>query len=278
MIKIGEYNDLEIIKRLDFGIYLGKENVEILMPTKWIPAGAKIGDVLNVFVFRDSDDRLIATTVKPFAIANTFAFLEVKQVNNIGAFMDWGMDKDLLVPFREQATRMDPGNSYVVFVHEDEESNRLIGSSKLLKYIENDPVTIQTGDIVDLLVYSETPLGFNAIVNNLYSGLIYKNEIFENIRIGDQLRGYIKNIREDNKIDLSLQKSGFELVDDVKWRILKLIQEENGFLALTDDSSPEEIKAKLQISKKAFKKAVGTLYKERLVTLTDKGVQLKEAK
>lgn len=278
MIKIGEYNDLEIIKRLDFGIYLGKENVEILMPTKWIPAGAKIGDVLNVFVFRDSDDRLIATTVKPFAIANTFAFLEVKQVNNIGAFMDWGMDKDLLVPFREQATRMDPGNSYVVFVHEDEESNRLIGSSKLLKYIENDPVTIQTGDIVDLLVYSETPLGFNAIVNNLYSGLIYKNEIFENIRIGDQLRGYIKNIREDNKIDLSLQKSGFELVDDVKWRILKLIQEENGFLALTDDSSPEEIKAKLQISKKAFKKAVGALYKERLVTLTDKGVQLKEAK
>lgn len=274
MIKVGEYNELEIVKQLDFGIYLGKENVEILMPTKWIPKGAKIGDVLNVFIFRDSDDRLIATTVKPFAIANTFAFLEVKQVNNIGAFLDWGMDKDLLVPFREQAVRMEPGKSYVVYVYADEETDRLIGSTKLLKFIERDDVRVQDGDVVDLLIYSQTELGYNAIVNNLYSGLIYKNEIFENIRIGDQLQGYVKNVREDNKIDLSLQKSGFELVDDVKWRILNLIKTENGFLALNDDSTPEEIKAKLQISKKAFKKAIGALYRERLVTLTDKGVQL----
>jgi predicted RNA-binding protein (virulence factor B family) len=274
MIKVGEYNELEIVKQLDFGIYLGKENVEILMPTKWIPKGAKIGDVLNVFIFRDSDDRLIATTVKPLAVANTFAFLEVKQVNNIGAFLDWGMDKDLLVPFREQAVRMEPGKSYVVFVYADEETDRLIGSTKLLRFIERDEVSVQNGDVVDLLIYSQTDLGYNAIVNNLYSGLIYKNEIFENIRIGDQLQGYVKNVREDNKIDLSLQKSGFELVDDVKWRILNIIKAENGFLALNDDSSPEEIKAKLQISKKAFKKAIGALYRERLVTLTDKGVQL----
>jgi predicted RNA-binding protein (virulence factor B family) len=274
MIKVGEYNELEIVKQLDFGIYLGKENVEILMPTKWIPKGAKIGDVLNVFIFRDSDDRLIATTVKPMAVANTFAFLEVKQVNNIGAFLDWGMDKDLLVPFREQAVRMEPGKSYVVFVYADEETDRLIGSTKLLKFIERDDVRVQNGDVVDLLIYSQTELGYNAIVNNLYSGLIYKNEVFENIRIGDQLQGYVKNVREDNKIDLSLQKSGFELVDDVKWRILNIIKAENGFLALNDNSTPEEIKAKLQISKKAFKKAVGALYRERLVTLTDKGVQL----
>jgi predicted RNA-binding protein (virulence factor B family) len=274
MIKVGEYNELEIVKQLDFGIYLGKENVEILMPTKWIPKGAKIGDVLSVFVFRDSDDRLIATTVKPMAIANTFAFLEVKQVNNIGAFLDWGMDKDLLVPFREQAVPMEPGKSYVVFVYADEETDRLIGSTKLLRFIERDDVRVQNGDVVDLLVYSQTDLGFNAIVNNLYSGLIYKNEIFENIRVGDQLQGYIKNVREDNKIDLSLQKSGFELVDDVKWRLLNIIKAENGFLALNDNSTPEEIKAKLQISKKAFKKAIGALYRERLVTLTDKGVQL----
>jgi predicted RNA-binding protein (virulence factor B family) len=274
MIKVGEYNELEIVKQLDFGIYLGKENVEILMPTKWIPKGAKIGDMLNVFIFRDSDDRLIATTVKPLAVANTFAFLEVKQVNNIGAFLDWGMDKDLLVPFREQAVRMEPGKSYVVFVYADEETDRLIGSTKLLRFIERDEVSVQNGDIVDLLIYSQTDLGYNAIVNNLYSGLIYKNEIFENIRVGDHLQGYVKNVREDNKIDLSLQKSGFELVDDVKWRILNIIKAENGFLALNDDSSPEEIKAKLQISKKAFKKAIGALYRERLVTLTDKGVQL----
>lgn len=274
MIKIGEYNELEIIKQVDFGVYFGKDSIEILMPTKWVPAGARVGDVLDVFVFRDSDDRLIATTVKPFAVANTFAFLEVKQVNAIGAFLDWGMDKDLLVPYREQAYQMEEGNSYVVFVYVDEESDRLIASSKLSKFIEREEISVQTGDVVDLLVYSKTDLGYNAIVNNLHSGLIYKNEVFENIRIGDQFKGYIKTVREDNKIDLSLQKSGFELVDDVKWRILNLLKTENGFLALHDNSTPEEVKAKLQISKKAFKKAIGALYREKLVTLTDKGVKL----
>ncbi|MEO6902818.1 MAG: S1-like domain-containing RNA-binding protein [Bacteroidia bacterium] len=275
MIKTGEYNELEVLKRLEFGIYLGaQDNVEILMPTKWIPPSTKIGDKLNVFVFRDSDDRLIATTVKPFVTANTFAFLEVKQVNNIGAFMDWGMDKDLLVPFREQPNRMDPGKSYVVFVYVDEQSDRIVASAKLSKFIEQDKIDLQDGDVVDLLIYSETDLGYNAIINNLYSGLIYKNEVYEAIRMGDEIKGFVKHIREDNKIDLSLQKSGFELVDDVKWRILKLMKEENGFLSLNDNSTPEDIKAKLQISKKAFKKAVGALYKERLIKLTSKGIEL----
>ncbi|MCX6297410.1 MAG: S1-like domain-containing RNA-binding protein [Bacteroidetes bacterium] len=274
MIQVGEYNELEVVKELDFGIYFRDGDVEILMPTKWIPEGTKIGDKLNVFVFRDSDDRLIATTVKPFAIADTFAFLEVKQVNEIGAFMYWGMDKDLLVPFREQAQRMEAGKSYVVFVYLDEETDRLVGSTKLSRFIIREDVEVQEGDIVDLLIYSETDLGFNAIVNDLYTGLIYKNEIYEAIRVGDKIQGYVKRVREDEKIDLSLQKSGFELVDDVKWRILKLIKEQNGVLALNDNSTPEEIKSKLQISKKAFKKAIGALYRERLVKLTDKGVEL----
>ncbi len=274
MIQIGEYNELEVVKQLDFGIYLREGDVEILMPTKWVPKGTKIGDTLNVFIFRDSDDRLIATTVKPFVTANTFAFLEVKQVNNIGAFLDWGMDKDLLVPFREQPMRMDPGKSYVVFVYVDDDTNRLVASAKLIKYIERETIEVQEGDIVELLIYSETDLGFNAIINNKYSGLIYKNEIYEAIRVGDKIQGFIKRVREDNKIDISLQKSGFELVDDVKWRILKMMKDENGFLSLNDDSSPEDIKAKLQISKKAFKKALGALYRERLVKLTDKGVEL----
>ncbi len=273
-MKVGEYNDLEVVKELDFGIYFREGEVEILMPTKWVPQGTKIGDTLNVFVFRDSDDRLIATTVKPFAIADTFAFLEAKQVNEIGAFMDWGMDKDLLVPFREQAQRMDAGKSYVVFVYLDEETDRLVGSTKLSRFIIREDIDVQEGDIVDLLIYSETDLGFNAIVNDLYTGLIYKNEIYEAIRVGDKMQGFVKRVREDEKIDLSLQKSGYELVDDVKWRILKLIKDENGFLALNDNSAPEEIKAKLQISKKAFKKAIGALYRERLVKLTDKGVEL----
>lgn len=274
MLKIGEYNDLRIIKQVDFGVYLGIDNQEILLPTKWVPRDAKIGDTITVFIIRDSDDRLLATTVKPFATANTFAFLEVKQVNNIGAFLDWGMDKDLLVPFREQANQMEEGKSYVVFVYEDEQSNRLIASSKLSRFIERQNIDLQVGDVVDLLVYSKTNLGYNAIINNRYTGLIYANEIFENIRIGDQLKGYVKTIRDDLKIDLSLQKSGFELMDDAKWKILNLLKNENGFLALHDNSTPEEVKAKLQMSKKAFKKAIGSLYKEKLVILTDKGVQL----
>ena len=265
---------MEVVKQLDFGIYLRADDVEILMPTKWVPAGTQIGDTLKVFVFRDSDDRLIATTVTPLATANTFAFLEVKQANNFGAFLYWGMDKDLLVPFREQPIKMEQGKSYVVYVYVDETTNRLVASVKLNRYLHNDNIKVMDGDMVDLLIYSETPMGFNAIVNNMYSGLIYKNEIFETIRVGDSVKGFVKHVREDNKIDLSLQKSGFELVDDVKWRILKMMKEENGFLCLSDSSSPEEIKAKLQISKKAFKKAIGALYRERLVKLTDKGVVL----
>ena len=274
MINVGAYNELEVVKQLDFGIYLKDGDTEILMPTKWVPQNTKIGDKLNVFVFRDSDDRLIATTVEPYATANTFAFLEAKQVNQVGAFLDWGMDKDLLVPFREQSQRLEPGRSYVVFVYVDEETNRLTASTKLNRYIENTNIELRDGDIVDLLIYSETDLGFNAIINNRYSGLIYKNEIYEAIRVGDKIKGYVKHVREDNKIDLSLQKSGFELVDDVKWRILNMMKQNEGFLALTDNSSPEEIKAKFQISKKAFKKAVGALYRERLVKITDKGIEL----
>ncbi len=274
MINVGQYNELEVVKQLDFGIYLRDGDTEILMPTKWVPKDTKIGDTLNVFIFRDSDDRLIATTVEPYATANTFAFLEAKQVNQIGAFLDWGMDKDLLVPFREQSHRIEPGKSYVVFVFVDEETNRLTASTKLNRYIENNNIELQDGDIVDLLIYSETDLGFNAIINNLYSGLIYKNEIYEAIRVGDKIKGYVKHVREDNKIDLSLQKSGFELVDDIKWRLINLMKQNAGFLPLTDNSSPEEIKSKLQISKKAFKKAIGALYRERLVKITDKGVEL----
>jgi len=274
MIEVGKYNELEVVKQMDFGIYLRKDDVEVLMPTKWVPKGTVIGDVMDVFVYRDSDDRLIATTMQPYAISGEFAFLEVREVNSIGAFLDWGMEKDLLVPFSEQPVKMIPNRSYVVFVYTDEKTNRMVASAKLNKFIERDDIDLQANDIVDLLIYSETEKGLNAIINNMYVGLIYKNEIFDQVRVGDKLKGYVKQVREDNKIDLSLQKAGFELVDDVKWRILNLMQETNGFLPLNDNSTPEEIKAGLQISKKAFKKAVGALYKERLIKLTDKGVEL----
>jgi len=274
MVNVGRYNELEVLKHVDFGIYLRDGEQEILMPTKWVAANTKVGDKINVFIFRDSEDRLIATTVKPFAIADTFAFLEVKQANEMGAFLDWGMDKDLFVPFREQQGKMEQGRSYVVFVYVDEETDRIVASAKLNKFIEREDIDLMDGDVVELLVFSETDLGFNAIINDTYSGLIYKNEIFESIRVGDRVTGYVKHVREDGKIDLSLQKSGFELVDDVKWRILNMMKQNGGFLSLNDNSSPEQIKAELQISKKAFKKAVGALYRERLVKLTDKGVEL----
>jgi len=274
MIQVGKYNELEVVKQMDFGAYLGADNAEVLLPQKWVPKGTQLGDVLHVFVYRDSEDRLIATTVEPYATSGEFAFLEVKQTNNIGAFLDWGMEKDLLVPFSEQPNKMIPGKSYVVYVYTDEKSNRMVASGKINKFIEREDIDLQANDVVDLLIYSETDKGFNAIINNTYTGLIYKNEIYDNVRIGDKLKGYVKQVREDNKIDLSLQKAGYELVDDVKWKILNVLKEKNGFLALHDNSSPEEIKSVLQISKKAFKKAVGTLYKERLITLSDKGIKL----
>lgn len=274
MIQVGKYNELEVVKQMDFGIYLSADNSEVLLPQKWIPQGTRIGDVLNVFVYRDSEDRLIATTMEPYAVSGEFAFLEVKQSNNIGAFLDWGMEKDLLVPFSEQPNKMIPGRSYIVFVYTDEKSNRMVASAKLNKFIERNNIDLEPNDVVDLLIYSETDRGFNAIINNTYTGLIYKNEIYDNVRIGDRLKGYVKQVREDNKIDLSLQKAGYELVDDVKWKILNILKDNNGFLALHDNSNPEEIKNTLQISKKAFKKAVGTLYKERLITLTDDGIKL----
>lgn len=274
MIHIGEYNQLKIIKKANFGVYLGNGEVEILMPAKWVPEGAQIGDELNVFVYRDSDDRLIATTLTPLATANTFAFLEVKQTNDTGAFLDLGMEKDLLVPFREQQHRMYPDNSYVVYVYVDEKTNRLIASSKLKKFIQHDHIELEEKQEVDLLIYSETNLGLNAIINNRYSGLIYKNELYENIRIGDRLKGYVKTSREDNKIDLSLQKTGVELVEDVRERILEELKKNKGYLPYGDNSSPEEVQLKFRTSKKAFKKAIGGLFKEKLISISEKGIAL----
>jgi predicted RNA-binding protein (virulence factor B family) len=273
VVEVGKYNELEVVKDMDFGVYLAKDGHEILMPRKWVPQGTRIGDVLEVFIYRDSEDRLIATTMEPFAIAGEFAYLEVRQVNSFGAFMDWGMEKDLLVPFREQPLRMEPGRGYVVYVYTDEKSDRVVASARLNRFVEKENIELQAGDIVDLLIYSETDKGLNAIVNNMYMGLIYRNEIYEDVRVGDRIKGFVKQVREDNKIDLSLQKSGYELVDDVKWKLHSLLKEKK-FLPLNDNSTPEEIRDTLQISKKAFKKAVGALYKEKLIRLTPKGIEL----
>lgn len=275
MIKLGSYNQLEVAKKTDSGIYLRGNTTEILMPSKWVPQGTEIGDILNAFVYKDSDDRLIATTQQPHATANAFAYLEVKQTNDIGAFLDWGIDKDLLVPFKEQQHRMYSGNGYVVYIYVDDETERIVATSKLKKHIDfENNGNLKVGDEVKLLIYSETPLGFNAIINNHYSGLVYQNEVFEDLQVGDEVKGYIKTIREDRKIDLRLQKKGYELVDEVKTKILEILKNNKGFLPFHDNSTPEEIKQQFQLSKKAFKKAIGALYKDKLILISDKGITI----
>lgn len=274
MLHIGRYNELKVSRRTDIGVYLQATGEEILLPKKYVPAGTKEGDVLEVFVYTDSEDRLIATTLKPYASVGEFAYMRVKEVSRVGAFLDWGLEKDLLVPFSEQEQKMEEGKSYVVAVYLDFNTDRVAASAKLHKFIEYEDIELQEGDVVDLLIVGQTGLGFNAIINNKHIGLIYHNEVFQPLLTGNRVRGYVKTIREDKKIDLSLQKTGGEHIDETRMKLLNVLKSNNGFLPLTDNSSPEEIQRMLQISKKAFKKAVGGLYKERLIEITDEGIKL----
>ena len=274
IIEIGKYNTLEVIKETDFGIYVGDEVEEILMPTKWIPEGTEVGDMIEVFIYNDSEDRMIATTMVPKITLNTFAFLEARQVTSIGAFMDWGLHKDLLVPFKEQLVRMEAGQSYMVYMYLDEVTDRLVGSSHVNKFVQVEDIDLEVGQEVQLLLYQDTDLGFKAIINNKYKGLIYKNEVFTDAVVGTSTIGYVKAIREDNKIDLSLQKVGFEAIGEFAEKIMEVLQQNSGVLNLHDKSSPEQIHSQLQMSKKNFKKAVGTLYKQRLIVIGDDRITL----
>jgi predicted RNA-binding protein (virulence factor B family) len=274
MLQIGRYNELKVSRRTDNGVYLQEKDEEVLLPNKYVPAGAKEGDVLEVFVYTDSEDRPVATTLKPYACVGEFAYMRVKDVSSIGAFLDWGLEKDLLVPFSEQEQKMEVGRSYVVAVYLDFNTDRVVASAKLHKFLEYEDIEVRQGDVVDLLIAGPTGLGFNAIINNKYIGLIFQNEIFQPLHTGDRLRGYIKFIREDKKIDLALQKSGVEAIDDARSKVLGALKKNNGFIALTDSSDPADIQRVLNMSKKAFKKAIGALYKERLIEITDAGVKL----
>ena len=275
MAAIGLMNDLEVVKEVDFGIYLdGGTHGEILMPKRYVPEGCKPGDVLNVFIYLDSEDRLVATNEKPKAMVGEFALLPVVSITNVGAFLDWGLPKDLLVPFREQQQSMEAGRSYLVYVYLDDESQRIAASSKLDKCVDNIPVDYEVGEEVDLIIAGQTDLGFKAIIDNSHWGMIFKNEVFQPLKVGQKLKGFIKTIREDEKIDLSLQKEGYEKIDDISQSILNKLAASNGFLPLTDKSSPESIKGTFQISKKNFKKAIGSLYKHRLISLEEDGIKL----
>ncbi len=275
IVKIGDYNTLRVLKETDFGIYVGDEVEEILVPAKWVPEGTAVGDDLEVFVYNDSEDRIIATTMTPKIRVNQFACLKVKQVASVGAFLDWGLEKDLFAPFKEQQERMVEGKSYVVYMYLDELTDRLVASAHLNKFFELENIELEIGQEVDLMIYQETDLGFKSVVNGKYTGLIYMNEVFQRLMPGDEIKGYVKNIREDNKIDLAINKVGFESIEPNADKILEILRSNGGVLNLHDKSEPEEIYKVLHMSKKNFKKAIGTLYKKRLILLSDTAIKLK---
>ena len=277
-IELGKFNQLEVVKEVDFGVYLdGGEEGEILLPTRYVPEDCKIGDILNVFLYLDMDERLIATTLTPFVQVGQFACLEVSWVNQYGAFLNWGLMKDLFVPFREQKMKMQVGRKYVVHAHLDEESYRIVASAKVERYLSKEKPEYAAGEEVNILIWQKTDLGFKAIIDNKYSGLLYENEIFSSIETGMEMKAFVKQVREDGKVDLILQKPGFEKVDDFAKTLLDYIKEQGGRIHLNDKSPAEDIYDTFGVSKKTFKKGVGDLYKKRLIALHEDGIALADS-
>lgn len=274
-IELGKFNQLEVVKQVDFGMYLdGGEEGEILLPTRYVPEDCKVGDWLNVFLYLDNEERLIATTLTPLVQVGEFACLEVSWVNQFGAFLNWGLMKDLFVPFSEQKMKMQVGNKYVIHAYIDDESFRIVASAKVDRYLSKEKAPYQPGEEVNILIWQKTDLGFKAIIENMYSGLLYDSEIFQTLHTGDTLKAYIKQVREDGKIDLILQKPGFEKVDDFSKTLYRYIADHGGRIGLNDKSLAEEIYDVFGVSKKTFKKAVGDLYKKRLILLHEDGIEL----
>jgi len=274
-IELGKFNQLAVVKFVDFGLYLdGGDDGEILLPKRYIPEGVKEGDVLNVFLYLDNEERLVATTQTPLVQVGEFAYLEVNWVNKFGAFLNWGLMKDLFVPFREQKMRMMQGKSYIVYCYQDEESFRLMASAKVEKFLASERPPYMEGQEVDILIWQKTDLGFKAIVENKYAALLYDSEIFTPLHTGMRLKAFVKMVREDGKIDLILQQAGPRKVDDFAETLLNYIREHDGFAPFHDKSDAQDIYNTFGVSKKTFKKAVGELYKMRLIRLQDNGISI----
>ncbi|QIL77126.1 MULTISPECIES: S1 RNA-binding domain-containing protein [Hymenobacter] len=267
MLALGDYNELEVARAVDFGLYLTSDDGDLLLPIKYVPEGTQIGDRLRVFVYRDSEDRLIATTLEPLARVGEFAALTVKDVSSNGAFLEWGLEKDLFLPYRNQRQALRVGQRATVYVYLDENSDRIVASSKWEKYLPHAEFPGQVGDQVELFVAQDTDLGYTVIVNGAYLGLLYHNEIFRPLRLGDRPTGYVRQIRPDGKLDISLQKVGYDEALDATETILTALRASGGTLPLSDKSEPDDIYRRLGMSKKVFKKALGTLYKRGLVQL-----------
>lgn len=275
MIALGKYNNLEILRDTTVGLFLGDdEDNDVLLPNKYVPEEFEIGDNIEVFCYLDHEERIVATTLIPFVTVNQFQLLQVAEVNEYGAFMDWGLEKHLLVPFREQRNKMMDGQWYVVYCYLDEKTDRLVASNKLDKFLSNDELTVNALDKVDLVVTRLTDLGWEVIINHKHKGLVYSNEIFKKVAVGDKLEGYIKNIRPDNKIDVSLQPIGHQSLEPAANLIYEKLVANGGVLNLHDKSDPEDIKKIMQMSKKTFKKGVGALYKERKIEIKADSIRL----
>jgi uncharacterized protein len=276
MIYIGRMNRMKVVKHVDFGVYLdGQDEGEILLPRKDVPHDTQVGDRLHVFIYRDSDDRLIATTKRPLVQVGEAAYLKVKQQNNVGTFMDWGLPKDLLVPFNEQAWPMNEGRNVVIYCYLDENTNRIAGTTKFHRHLSEDGRNVfQEGDAVKGMVAAQTELGYKIILNNTHIGLLYKNEVFKPMRFGHELKVFIKQIREDGRIDLSIAASNQDVRDELEEKIMAYLKSNDGISRITDKSPPNVIYDTFNASKANFKRALGRLYKKRLVSLDKTQVRM----
>jgi predicted RNA-binding protein (virulence factor B family) len=274
MISIGQYNDLRILNKTENGLILSDGDKEVLLPYNVVPTNVELGENINVFVYVHKDGNLLATTKRPLACVGDFAFLTVVDESNDGVFMDLGIDKDIYVPQREQKRPMFKGDNHVVYVFLDDSNDRMVASSRLTNFVEEDDIDLEEGDEVSLLIVDRSDLGFNAIVNNKYIGLLYTNELFDELHSGEVRKGWIKKIRVEGKIDLSLQPMGYGHILDTKDILFQELKDNNGVIALGDKSTPEEIYQRFKISKNAFKKTIGALYKERLILVSDHEIKI----
>lgn len=273
-VEIGKVNKLKVLREVSIGVYLDGDTIgDVLLPKRYVPEGTKEGDEVEVFIHLDSEDRLIATTERPLAQVGEFAWLKVVSVSKFGAFLDWGLMKDLLVPFREQKEKMEKDRYYAVYVYFDDETGRIVASAKVDRFLDNVSPDYNPGDEVKLFIVGRTELGYKAVINGLHSGLLYYNQVFKPLQLGQQTKGYIARVREDEKIDLLLERPGYEKVDELSQQLLDALQKAGGFLPLTDKSVPADIEHRLGMSKKTFKKAIGALYKQRLIELLPDGIK-----
>lgn len=275
-LSLGKINTLKVVRKADFGLYLdGGPTGDILLPNRYVPKNTRIGDEIEVFLYLDQEERPIATTQRPLAMVGDFAHLRVAWVNEHGAFLDWGLMKDVFCPFREQKMRMEIDNSYIVHIHLDEESYRIVASAKIERYLSKERPEYKVNDQVSILVWHKTDLGFKVIVDNMYQGLVYDDQIFRELHTGDRLKAYVSAVRPDNKLDIALQKQGREQTLDFSERLHEYLFKHDGYCPFTDKSPADEIYNEFHVSKKVFKRAVGDLYKQRLITLAPDGIELK---